>query len=79
MGKKQKCSSIYTEMLLIRDGPGRSMLGPGRSGTVCSSSGTIRSSSGGPGSSVLDPCSSISAAVFGPGWSGCDDVFRPSF
>ena len=40
-------------MLLIRDGPGRSVLGLGRSGTVRSASGMVR---GGPGSSVLTPC-----------------------
>ena len=50
---KQKCSSVDTEMLLIWDCPGRSVLGLGRSGTVRSASGMVR---GGPGSSVLTPC-----------------------
>ena len=50
---KQKCSSIDTEMRLIRDGPGRSVLGLGRSGIVRSAFGMVR---GGPGSSVLTPC-----------------------
>ena len=50
---KQKCSSIDTEIRLIRDGPGRSVLGLGRSGTVRSAFGMVR---GGPGSSVLTPC-----------------------
>ena len=43
-------------MLLIRDGPGRSVLGLERSGRVRSASGMVR---GGPGASVL-----------GPAWSG---------
>ena len=68
---KQKCSSIDTEMLLIRDGPGRSVLGLGRSGTVRSASGMVR---GGPGSSVLAPCSSVVL----PSWVRVDNVFRPS-
>ena len=89
MRKKQQCSSIYTEMLLIRDGPARSVLGPGRSGTVRSSSGMVRD---GPRSSVLTPCwvrdgpwwsgfirvGSVyirSAAVLGPGWSGVTMFF----
>ena len=50
---KQWCSSIDTEMLLIWDCPGRSVLGLGRSGTVRSASGMVRD---GPESSVLTPC-----------------------
>ena len=39
---KQKWSSVDTEMLLIWDCPGRSVLGLGRSGTVRSASGMVR-------------------------------------
>ena len=91
---KQKCSSIDTEMLLIRDSPWRSVLGLGQSGTVRSASGMVR---GGPGSSVLTPCpgsvwdgpwrcrggpgSSVlvpCSSVVLPCWVRVDNVFRPS-
>ena len=56
---KQKCSSIDTEMILIWDCPGRSLLGLGRSGAVRSASGAVRDHPcwvrHGPGRSVVLP------------------------
>ena len=57
---KEKYSSIDTEMLLIRDGPGRCVLGLGQSGTVRSASGMVWDGPGRSGVIHVD-------TVLGPG------------